>query len=264
MTDMVCRVVLVALVAVAFLYPVYAMWRLHMGWPQRLLWGLNFLVVRLLWRCRAHGGPLPLPPGKGAVVTCNHSCRFEPILIETAANRVVHWMTAMEYFKGATGFLLGISQTIPTSRGGVDTRAMKTAQRYLQSGDAIGILPEGRINIECEKLLLPGRLGAAMMALSMRVPVIPCYICGLPYEEQIFALFFRPAKIDVYIGKPIDFSEYYGQEKDREVLATVTKRILKAIAALAGHPEFEPEVTGRAPRAVVIREPAVGTEPAES
>lgn len=247
--DRFCAIFLGILIAISFGYPLYRMSRLHMGWPQRLWWGANYLIVRLLWRTTTYGGPLPLQPGRGVIVTCNHSCRFEPMLIEAATDRVVHWMTAIEYFKGVAGVFLGIAQTIPTSRGGVDTRAMKAAMRYLQHGDALGIMPEGRINIEREKLLLPGRLGAAMMTLTMKVPVIPCYIRGLPYEERLFLLFTRPAKVEMYFGQPIDFSEFYGRDNDRETLCAVTKRILKAIAALAGDSDFEPEVTGRAPRA---------------
>ncbi len=240
---------LVGLVVIAIISTFCRLCQLKMGWPQRLWWGANYLIVRWLWRATSVGAPLPLEPGKGAVVTCNHSCRFEPMLIETVTNRVVHWMTAMEYFKGVAGFFLGLAQTIPTSRGGVDTRATKIAMRHLQNGDALGIFPEGRINIDKESLLLPGKLGAAMMALIARVPVIPCYIHGLPYEEKIFALFVRPARIEMVFGKPIDFSEFYGREADREVLGIVTKRIMKEIATLAGHPEFEPQVSGRAPRA---------------
>lgn len=243
------RIFLIGLVMIAIISTFCHMCRLRMGWPQRLWWGVNYLIVRWLWRATSVGAPLPLESGRGAVVTCNHSCRFEPMLIETATNRVVHWMTAMEYFKGVAGFFLGLAQTIPTSRGGVDTRATKIAMRHLQNGDALGIFPEGRINIDKEQLLLPGKLGAAMMALIARVPVIPCYIRGLPYEEKIFALFVRPARIEMVFGKPIDFSEFYGQETNREVLGIVTKRIMKEIATLAGHPEFEPQVSGRAPRA---------------
>ncbi|MDO4558248.1 MAG: lysophospholipid acyltransferase family protein [Planctomycetia bacterium] len=257
-----------ALTTVAFGYPLFRMSRLHMGWPQRLWWGLNFLIVRLLWRTTTHGGPLPLTAGRGAIVTCNHACRFEPMLIETATDRVVHWMTAIEYFRGVAGFFLGIAQTIPTSRGGIDTRATRMAMRYLQNGDALGVLPEGRINIEQEKLLLPGRLGTAMMALTMKVPVIPCYIRGLPYEERIFQLFFRPAKVEMFFGEPIDFQEFYGRENDRETLSVVTRRILKAIATLAGHPGFEPEVVGRVPRAgrrrIRPETTSVGTETRET
>ena len=41
-------------------------------------------------------------------------------------------------------------------------------------------------------------------------------------------------------GRPIDLSEFYGREADREVLEQVTLRIMKAMAQLGGEPDFQP------------------------
>jgi hypothetical protein len=54
------------------------------------------------------------------------------------------------------------------------------------------------------------------------------------------------AKTHVEVGDPIDFSEYYDREGDRAVLAHITKRLLAEIARLGGHPDFVPEMAGRA------------------
>ncbi len=118
------------------------------------------------------------------------------------------------------------------------------AIRYASSGGLVGIFPEGRINRTSE-LLLPGRSGAALIALKARVPVVPCFIEGSPYDGTALGALLMPAKVTLEIGRPLDFSEYYGRENEREVLELVTRRILMAIAALAGRPEHEPRLAGR-------------------
>ena len=95
-----------------------------------------------------------------------------------------------------------------------------------------------------DELLLPGRPGAALIALRARVPVIPCYVSGAPYDGTAMGSFFMAAKARVIIGKPIDISEYYDRE-GREVLQDLTLRFLVEIAALAGHPEFVPKLAGK-------------------
>ena len=54
-----------------------------------------------------------------------------------------------------------------------------------------------------------------------------------------------PASVRLEIGQPIDLSPYFGRESDREVLDELTRRFLGAIAALAGKPDFQPQLAGR-------------------
>ena len=133
---------------------------------------------------------------------------------------------------------------IPTNRAGIDTAAMKLAMRHAQQGGLVGLLPEGRINTT-RQTLLPGRPGAAMIALKAQVPVIPCHISGAPYNGTILGCLLMPAKVRLKIGRPIDISSYYGRENDRDVLELLTKRFLKEIADLAGDADFQPQLAGR-------------------
>jgi len=211
---------------------------------QTFWYGVNYAIARFLWRARV-AGVLPIPPDRGAVVVCNHRSSLDPSLIEIATNRVVHWMVAKEYFKHwAMGRFLRLAEAIPVGRAGQDIQATKTAIRYAQNGGIIGIFPEGRVNAT-DRLLLPGRPGAAMVALKARVPVVPCYVEGSPYDGTPLGCLLMPARVQVRFGQPIDLSEFYGREDEREVLQQVTKQILSAIAALAGQPDFQPELAGR-------------------
>jgi 1-acyl-sn-glycerol-3-phosphate acyltransferase len=211
---------------------------------QTFWYDVNVLVAKLFWRAKI-SGPLPIPPDRGAVIVCNHRAPIDPCFIGLATRRVIRWMVAEEYFRQrAFGWFLRMAEAIPTRRGGVQTAATKAAIDYARQGGLVGVFPEGRIN-RSDALLLPGRSGAVMIALKARVPILPCFVRGSRFNRSIGASIFQRAKVDLFVGEPIDLSEYYGREGEREVLEALTGRILKEIARLAGHPDFEPEVAGR-------------------
>lgn len=212
---------------------------------QTLFWIINYLIVRLLWRTRVQG-TLPQRKDQGAVIVANHHSSIDPSFIQICVRRVVYWMVAREYCEAPViGWVLRAFQVIPVGRGGVDTAATKQAIRLAAEGGLVGMFPEGRINTTDDKLLLPGRPGAALVALRARVPMIPVYIDGSPYDGTALGPLFMPAKVRVFIGQPIDLSEYYGREKEDGVTQEITKRVMREIARLAGQPEFEPELAGR-------------------
>jgi 1-acyl-sn-glycerol-3-phosphate acyltransferase len=220
--------------------------RREMGvtFAQLPIYVFSLLMTRFRWRARVEG-KVAVPHGQGAVIVCNHICPVDPAFIALACDRPVHWMVAREYCElPLLGLALRILEVIPTGRKGVDTAATKLAMRYTERGDLVGMFPEGRIN-ETERFLLPGHAGAAMVALKSRVPVVPCYIEGSPYDGTIFGLFLMTAKTRLKVGRPIDISQYYGQEGDRKVLRSLTKRFMREIALLAGRPDYEPVLAGK-------------------
>jgi 1-acyl-sn-glycerol-3-phosphate acyltransferase len=243
-TDVAAVVFLTALAAGVAGYLLRMRQRLPLTLTQSFWYAVNLVVARVLWRARVRSA-LPVPPGQGAVIVCNHRSSLDPSFIEIATTRVVHWMVAKEYWKHwVFGRFLRMAEAIPVSRAGIDTQATKTAIRYAQNGGLVALFPEGRVNTT-DRLLLPGRPGAAMIALKARVPVIPCYIRGSPYDGTPLGCLLMPAKVEVRIGQPIDLSDFYGHEDDREALEQLTKRFLSAIATLAGAPDFQPELAGR-------------------
>jgi 1-acyl-sn-glycerol-3-phosphate acyltransferase len=244
--------------ALAFaLWIVLAIRRMPFTLAQSILWGWNYLMARVLWRARIEGS-LDLLPGQGAVIVCNHRGPIDPSFIALATQRVVHWMVAKEFWSpSVVAWLLRVTGSIPVSRGGIDTAATKMAIRLAREGEVVAMFPEGRINTS-DRLLLPGRPGAAMIALRAQVPVIPCYLEGSPRPRSTFGFFIMPAKARLVIGEPIDLTAYYGREDNRRVLEELTQRFLRAIAQLAGQPEFEPQLAGRFYRPDLVK--ANGTQ----
>jgi 1-acyl-sn-glycerol-3-phosphate acyltransferase len=242
---------IIAICVLAFLTVGLAGWvMLKMRrWPfspvQSALYAFNYAVTRVLWRAEVHGR-FPIAPGQGAVIVCNHRCPLDPSFIAITVPRAVHWMVAKEYCQHpAFRWLLRACCVIPVSRGGIDTAATKAAIRLVENGGLVGVLPEGRINTT-DKTLLPGRPGAAMIALKARAPVVPCFIRGAPYDGTPAGCLLMPASVRLDIGPPIDLSAYYDRNGELEVLEEVTRLLLQAMARLAGDPNFQPELAGRA------------------
>ena len=212
--------------------------------PQATLMLLNFFYMRFIWRLTVRGR-CTLGLTDGAVIVCNHRCPLDPSFIARVLGRTGHWMVAREYCENPwIGWFFRACQVIPVRRGGIDTAATRLSIRLASQGGVVGVFPEGRIN-DTPDLLLPGRPGAALIALKARAPVIPCYIHGSPYHGAVWDCLFSFARVTLTIGQPIDLTEYYGRESEREVLEDLTRRFLREIATLAGHPDFTPQLARR-------------------
>ncbi|MFN0018731.1 MAG: lysophospholipid acyltransferase family protein [Pirellulaceae bacterium] len=211
---------------------------------QYVGWCVARLLTRLLWRAQTVG-QFPMVEG-GAIIVCNHRSSVDPFFVQTSLYRKAHWMVAKEFVEHpALGwFLKGICECIPANRGGIDTASTKLAIRLASQGELVGMLPEGRIN-RTEEFLLPARPGAALVALKAGVPIVPCYIEGSPYGGTVISPFLMTAQTRIYFGQPIETSEYAARADEEGLAAEITLRALRAIAELAGRPDFQPQLAGR-------------------
>ena len=107
------------------------------------------------------------------------------------------------------------------------------------------MFPEGRINDTKDQLLLPGRPGVALVALKARVPIIPVWIAGAPYDGTPVGPLKMRAHVRVKIGQTIDISPYFDREKEEGVTQEITLRVLAELAKLAGDQDFQPQLAGR-------------------
>jgi 1-acyl-sn-glycerol-3-phosphate acyltransferase len=244
MTSNAALLVLLAIFAIAV--AAFVVWwkRSPLTLKETFLWSGNYMIARLVWRTRVEG-ELPAGRNEGAVVVANHRSSVDPAFIQICVRRVVYWMVAREYCEAPLlGALLRALQVIPVGRGGIDTAATKQAIRLAREGGLVGMFPEGKINRTTDQLLLPGRPGAALVALRARVPIIPVYIFDAPYDGTSLGPLFMRAKVRVKIGEPIDLAPYFGREKEDGVLQEITQRAMQAMATLAGHPDFKPQLAG--------------------
>jgi 1-acyl-sn-glycerol-3-phosphate acyltransferase len=208
---------------------------------------LDKLLTTFLWRTTSNA--FPHVPDRGLLVVCNHGSSADPFFVQRGTTRPIYWMVAREFVEHpAFRWFLKNCEVIPVNRGGVDTAAIKLVIRRVSQGNAVGMFPEGRINMS-EKLFLPGRPGAASIAMKAGGCLLPCYIQDAPYDKVAWSPFFMPSRVRVRYGEIIDAAPYANRvangEDEPTVAAELLLRVMKVMAQLADQPDFEPELAGK-------------------
>ncbi len=121
---------------------------------------------------------------------------------------------------------------VDRSGGRASEAALRTGLRVLGGGDLLGIYPEGTRSPDGR--LYRGKTGVARMALEARVPVIPVAMIDTEKAQPPGQTVPNIRQVGVRIGRPLDFSRYYGLESDRFVLRSITDEIVYEIMRLSG------------------------------
>ena len=162
-------------------------------------------------------------PKEGAYIICaNHINMLDALAVVSSNKRLVRFICKESMFKKKIlGWALKLANTIPINREKNDIESMKRTLKALKNGELVGIFPEGtRKGMEKN---MKAKNGAAFFSLKTGTKVIPLGIQGS----------FKPfSKVKLVYGDPIDFSEYYGKEKDKEALEKVTDIIMDNIVML--------------------------------
>ena len=179
-------------------------------------------------------------PKKGpAIIAANHLSFLDSFFIPLVVRRrKVTYLAKADYFKSwKTAWFFNTAGQIPIEREGgkKSEQALNTALSVLKEGKLLGIYPEGTRSPNGK--LHRGRTGVARLALAAQVPIIPCGLVGteevMPKEAKLPRLLGRP-KVLVRFGKPMEFSRYSAQERDRFVLRSITDELLYEIMQLSG------------------------------
>ncbi|GAB3943547.1 hypothetical protein GCM10027614_32370 [Micromonospora vulcania] len=192
-----------------------------------------------------------VPATGGAVFAGNHLSVADELFLGTVVPRHLAFWAKSEYFKG-TGVKGAISKFVLTGLGAIPVEraggraalsAFDAAIPALKGGDLVVVYPEGTRSPDGK--LYRGRTGAARLALSAGVPVIPVGMIGTDKAQPIGTRVPRPgsAKITVRFGKPLDFT---GRPDDRTSLRQMTDEIMSEIQKLTGQ-EYVPATPRPAP-----------------
>ena len=206
-------------------------------WVAKYTLGVTLWIVFRPWS----RGRRNLPRRGPVILASNHLSFSDHFFGPLPLPRKVVFLAKAEYFtgKGVKGlasraFFSGVGQ-IPIDRTGGEAseRALRSGLRVLAEGRVLGIYPEGTRSPDGR--LYRGRTGVARLALESRAPVVPCAMMNtfefLPPGSRNPKFGVRPG---VIFGQPMEFSRYYGREKDREALRAVTDEIIAEIAKLSG------------------------------
>lgn len=156
------------------------------------------------------------------IVAGNHIGWADGPTLVASCPRKLHMLTKEEEFAGKYRHLLRSIGQIKVSRNRVDAGALRRAAASLESGQAVGIFPEG-VRGDGEFRTIKG--GVAWLALVSGAPVVPLAIFGT--RERGEGADYRPAegaRIDLVYGRPIQLDRQ-PWPRDRFDLDEATEKI---------------------------------------
>ncbi len=195
-----------------------------MGWSRKFVKNFSKFASHIIYRIKFEG--LKNIPKEGAAILCaNHLHAFDSVICGSHIDRMVYAMAKEELFntKFKNNFMRAMG-CFPVRKNAGSEEAVRRSVEVLSEGELLMIFPEGTRN-GLAKGVKPKK-GAARIALKAKVPIIPIGIKGT------FKIFSR---VSVKIGAPIDLSNYYGEEKEKDpqILAEITNNVMSEILKLA-------------------------------
>lgn len=216
--------------------------RCSAGWRAWVCYQIARAHSILFTRWQAEN-PCTFPEDSAALIVANHTSPVDPVVLwirhfsgfRRKRLRVIGFLMAREYFDqgGIVGWVCRAMEAIPVGRSGRDMGPVQVALRRLQSGQLLGIFPEGRLNLTApDTQLLPGGTGVAWLALKSEVPVLPVFIRDSPRGKTMAGCFLTFSRTRVIYGPPIDLTPWHGQRISHTVLVEVTNLIMQRLAEL--------------------------------
>jgi 1-acyl-sn-glycerol-3-phosphate acyltransferase len=144
------------------------------------IWTVGRLTIgtatRLVAPLRIYGADR-MPRTGGLVVAANHFSWIDPPALGAASPRTLYYMAKVEAHRvPGLGELMRSFGAFSVRRGESDREAVRTMRRIVGDGHALGLFVEGTR----QRSGVPGEVqpGAAMVAITEGVPVIPAAIHG--------------------------------------------------------------------------------------
>lgn len=168
----------------------------------------RFIVscFNVLYPCKVHGRE-NIPEG-GVILACNHFRAIDCGFVADVCYKDTFFLAKKELFKNK--FLAGLIKWfggIPVDREKPDLKMLMSTLKLLKDGKRLVIFPEGTRNKSGTNELQELKDGTAFFAVKAKCPIVPMMISR---KAKIFR------KTHIIVGKPFDFSEYYGKKLTAE------------------------------------------------
>lgn len=207
--------------------------------PYQVLQRTLFPVLRKFYKnCE---GLENIPPAGPYLVVANHVGFIDYFFIASVINQhysgFIHFISKSLFARDL--IMRKLWGQIPIDPNNKE-RCLYEAWECLKKKEVVVIFPEGSASGNVTEFL-PAKTGAAKLSLWSKVPVIPVFFQGPVREGKYFlsvrnirSLFHFYKKSELIIGSPILLDEYYDRPLEKEILIEITRKIMKAIAALGG------------------------------
>lgn len=182
-----------------------------------------------------------LPDGGAYIMAGNHVASMESLLMVCFAPRMIEIVGSGDIpldpkfapFANLYGY-------IPINRGEIDQRGLNGALAVLESGEVLGVFPEGGI---WETTLREPKIGISWLAMKADAAVVPIGFVGMK-DALKNALSFRLPRIKMVIGKPLTPAELFSENLPLKIrLLEGAQRIMREISSLLPGEEKNMTVT---------------------
>ncbi len=187
-------------------------------WFYRLCQTLLYIIFKTWNRFSVIGlENLPKEP-QGFILASNHVSYLDPPVLGGGITRPLVFVANQKLFK------IRFLRTVITMLGALpvaaddDFRSLRTITKALKGGSGVVIFPEGTRSTGAD--MLEPQLGVAFLAKAAKVPIIPCYLHGTADAWPPNRKCFRPRRIQVLLGKPINVIVAKNLNRDEIYLKT--------------------------------------------
>jgi 1-acyl-sn-glycerol-3-phosphate acyltransferase len=199
-----------------------------------MLFSIIKLIARPLFRVLfsvEHHGVENVPEEGAVIIAGNHPSYLDPLLVGLPIKRTIRFMAWDALFKvPLLGQIIKAVGAFPVDiRKGQGEAAYRQALRVLESGEALGVFPEGQRSDQAAMGDL--RAGVARLAIETGAPIVPVTIGGAMRAWPKWKFLPRPAKIVVRYHEPIRLSEEdrAANRDNREFQRQVTERVAMSV-----------------------------------
>ena len=179
-----------------------------------------------LYRVRVEGSER-IPSEGPCILVANHESLIDPWILGLATRRPIRYMAKADFWRiPILRHVMNAFGTFPVERGGGDTEALTRAERLLESGQVLGIFPQGTCLPYRRR---PWHRGAARLALSSGSPLVPVALVGTEKALRPHRFKLGLPKVRVLVARPLEVAR---QKPTVATAKALTARIEDAIAEL--------------------------------
>ncbi|MDO5555515.1 MAG: lysophospholipid acyltransferase family protein [Clostridia bacterium] len=188
----------------------------------RIIIKFLFKIASLIMYRPKIQGKENLPKNTAAIICPNHVHALDSAVIIANSKRKIYTLAKEELFKNKfLCFIANLFGIFPVKRDKTAIESVKISLKLLKNNELLMIFPEGTRNGMLKKI--KPKDGAVKLAIKANVPIIPVGIRG---DFKLFK------KVNINIGKPIDYSKHKKDINNKELIDELTKELMDIIVKL--------------------------------
>ncbi|MCL4458011.1 MAG: AMP-binding protein [Nitrospirae bacterium] len=167
------------------------------------------ILFRFLFGLKVSGRE-NIPEDGAFVIAPNHASFLDGFAVASSIPlgvfKNLYFLGFQKYFTGKfTAWFARVSHVIPIDMETYLHKALQMSAYVLKNKKALCVFPEGGRSFDGR--LMEFKKGIGILAVQLNIPVVPAYIKGTFEAMPRGSKFIRPAKIEVFFGKPISASD---------------------------------------------------------